>query len=84
MKKRNVAKKKLSFFDELIKIDGEEWRVMVADLNRKEYEDQQKRYQEMPREEQEDWDKELEEIEKRHKMEKIVELFKEIHNFIKK
>ena len=44
-------------FDELIKIDGEQWRTMVADLNQKEYEDEQKKFKEMAKEEQEDWDK---------------------------
>ena len=81
IEERKQCEEKIKLFDELIKIDGEEWRAMVAELNKKEYEDRQKRLREMEREEQEDWDRHLEEIEKRQKMEKIVQLFKEIPFF---
>ena len=75
IEERKKCEEKVKLFDELIKMDGEEWRVMVADLNRKEYEDQQKRFKEMEQEEQEDWDRHLEEVGKRLQM---IELFKEL------
>ena len=52
IEERKRYEEKVKLFDELIKIDGEEWRVMVADLNEKEYEDQQKRAKGMEKEEQ--------------------------------
>ena len=57
IEERKRYEEKVKLFDALIKIDGEEWRVMVGDLNEKEYEDRQKRAKGMEKEEQEDWDK---------------------------
>ena len=72
------CEEKVKLFDELIQIDGEEYRTMMNILTKQEYENQQKRFKEMEREEQEDWDKALQEIEK---MQEIEKLFKEISNF---
>ena len=71
----------VELFNELIQIDGEEWRMMVADLAKKEFEDQQRRMQkriiEMQREEQEEWDRHLVEVGKRLQM---IKLFEELPN----
>ena len=64
---------KVRLFDELIKIDGEEWRVMISDLDKKEREDERKRLKEMEREEMEDWDNAVKKVERKQKMDKIIE-----------
>ena len=64
---------KVKLFNELIQIDGEEWREMVAELTKKEFENQQRRFRQMEREEQEDWDRHLEEVGKRLQMIKLFE-----------
>ena len=68
---------KVKLFNELIQIDGEEWREMVAELTKKEFEDEQRRMQrriiEMEREEQDEWDKHLEEVAKRLQLIKFFE-----------
>ena len=64
---------KVKLFDELIQIDGKQWRQMMAELTKKEYEDQQRRFKEIIREEQEDWDRHLEEVGKRLEMIKFFE-----------
>ena len=71
----------VELFNELIQIDGEEWRMMMADLAKKEFEDQwrrmQKRLIEREREEQEEWDRHLIEVGKRLQM---IKLFEELPN----
>ena len=67
----------VELFNELIQIDGEEWRRMVADLAKKECEDRQRRAKEMEREEQEEWDRHLVEVGKRLQM---IKLFEELPN----
>ena len=51
------CEEKVKLFNELIQIDGEEWRAMVANLQKKEYEDQQRRFRELEKEELEEWDR---------------------------
>ena len=82
IQERKECEEKIKLFNELIKIDGEKWRVMVADLNKKEEEDRHKRFKEMQKrlkemeqEEQEDWDRHLKEVAERLK---IIEFFKEL------
>ena len=67
----------VELFNELIQIDGEEWRRMMADLAKKEREDWQRRCKEMEREEQEEWDRHLVEVGKRLQM---IKLFEELPN----
>ena len=78
IEEKRRCEEKVKLFDELIKIDGQEWNTMMAILTKQEYENQQKLFKEMEREEQEDWNRALQEIEK---MEKIAKLFKEMPNF---
>ena len=66
---------KVKLFNELIQIDGTQWRQMMAELTKKEYENQQRRFREMEREEQEDWDRHLEEVAKRLE---IIKFFEEL------
>ena len=78
-KDKKLCEEIVELFNELIQIDGEEWRKMVADLTKKEYEDWQRRAREREREEQEDWDRHLEEVGKRLQM---IKLFEELPNEI--
>ena len=64
---------KIRLFDELIQIDGEEWRKMISDLDKKERKDERKRLKEMEREEIEDWENTIKEVERKQKMDKIIE-----------
>ena len=66
---------KVKLFNELIQVDGKQWNQMMAELTKKEYENQQKRFREMEREEQEDWDRHLEEVKKRLE---IIKFFEEL------
>ena len=66
---------KVKLFNELIQIDGTQWNKMMAELTKKEYENQQRRFREMEREEQEDWDRHLEEVAKRLE---IIKFFEEL------
>ena len=72
---------KVKLFNELIQIDGDEWREMMAELTKKEFEDQQRHMQrriiERQKEEQEDWDRHLEEVGKRLQ---IIKFFEELPN----
>ena len=77
IEERKQLEEKIKLFDELIKIDGEEWRVMIADLNKNEYEDRQRRFREIERDEQEDWDRVLKLVEEEQQK---VKLFDELTN----
>ena len=82
IEEQKECEEKIKLFNELVQLDGEAWRVMVADLDKKEQEDRQKeqedrykRCKQMEQEEQEDWDRHLKEVAERLK---IIEFFKEL------
>ena len=71
---------KVKLFDELIKIDGENWNAMVADLNKQEEEkrekeliERNKRFDEMEREEAEEWENAIKENLRKIKMKQIID-----------
>ena len=71
---------KVKLFDELIKIDGEDWNAMVADQNKKEEEkrekeriERNKRFDEMEKEEAEEWENAIKENLRKIKMKQIAD-----------
>ena len=74
------CEEKIKLFDELIKIDGEDWNAMIADLNKQEEEKRKKermegsrRFDEMEREEAEEWENAIEENLRKIKMKQILD-----------
>ena len=71
---------KVKLFDELIKIDGEDWNAMIANLNKQEEEkrekeriERNKRFDEMEREEAEEWENAIKENLRKIKMKQIID-----------
>ena len=71
---------KVKLFDELIKIDGEDWNAMVANLNKQEEEkrekeriERNKRFDEMEKEEAEEWENAIKENLRKIKMNQIAD-----------
>ena len=71
---------KVKLFDELIKIEGEDWNAMVANLNKQEEEkrekeriERNKRFDEMEKEEAEEWENAIKENLRKIKMKQIAD-----------
>ena len=74
------CEEKIRLFDELIQIDGKNWRAMISELDKqeeekrkKEQEKRSKRFDEMEREEAEEWENAIKENLRKIKMKQIAD-----------